>query len=134
MAVRPHHQGDVRIDRTAQAQDVLQEQLLRRTRKQVGAAHDAVDALRRIIDDNRKLVCKGPVAPSNDEIPAIPVEKLFAGTLETITEGIEIVGNADPERGLPARRGRSPFLLLQLPMGKQSARTGRDGFFSRMGR
>ena len=62
------HQRDVRVRRLRIAQQLREIRLARRRRQQVVTAHHLVDALCRVVDDDREVVGRHPVAATDHEV------------------------------------------------------------------
>ena len=78
--------GTCRYDGVGKPRQLLQEDLARRRREQVGAAHDVRDALQRVVDDDRELVGEEPVGAPDDEIADVAREVLRLRSLQAVAE------------------------------------------------
>ena len=67
----------VQVTRRRHAEHALQEDLARRRREQVGAAHDVGDPLRGVVDDDGELIGVEAVAAAHDEVADVAREPLL---------------------------------------------------------
>ncbi len=100
----PEHQRHVRVRRRRHAQRASQPDLPRRRVDEVGAAHDLLDALRRVVDDDREVVGVRAVVALHDEVvddaglrPQHPVVEVHARR-----------AGVHPQRGHAPRRAALP--------------------------
>ncbi len=91
---------DVQIGRRRQAEEILQQNLARRGRQQVRAAHDVRYLLFAVVDDDRQLIGEQAVAAPDDKVADVAREVLTLRALEAVV--------ARPHLGVDAHAPRMP--------------------------
>jgi hypothetical protein len=91
---------------------VLQQNLARGRRDQIGPAHDVGDPLRVVVDDHRELVGEQAIGASHDKVADVALEVLRLRALQAIapidarlahTKTPRLRGPRRAIRGMPSR-------------------------------
>ena len=81
-----NHDGKVRVGRRRHTETLLQPDLPRRRIEQIDTAHDRIDALRRVIDDDGQLVGVLTVGAQEDKVTDLTFEILAMFALNKVDE------------------------------------------------
>ncbi len=123
---------------SGQTQCSLQGDLARSAAEEVGTAHDVRDALSRIVDDDRQLICEQAVAAADDEVTRIAGKIRCLQSLQLVVECDRAGRDPEADRERPVRRPHSVATptgvvqLVGLSRGRRAARPeARSGCTSR---
>src|SRR6185503_17727283 len=87
--------------RSGQTQCTLQDLLARGAAEEVGAAHDVSDALSRIVDHDRQLICEQRISATDDEIAC------FCRDIADLRALQKILERSQPRRDTQAKSRRT---------------------------
>ena len=104
-----NHDGKVRVGRRRHTETLLQPDLPRRRIEQIDAAHDGIDALCRIIDDDGQLVRVLTIGTQEDKVADLALKILAMLALNTIEKDELAIRHAQaPRAGRTAFRQTRP--------------------------